>query len=188
MLKLMDEKPYEKISVRDITDKAGIARQTFYYNYDDKDDVVLEKLDPCFGTQIQTRGKAKEKKQIVIFLNRDYIEKNRKIIKRFMAIPSITNRAMIAFFNAPAKLSEIRWEGQSDEDYEISRYKISYQISGVLRIIIEWFMRGMTTPPEKLVALLNSLTSSREARYPNVPVVVVRIGSGGPLTLAPLSI
>jgi AcrR family transcriptional regulator len=34
LMLLMDEKPYDKITVSDITEKAGIARQTFYRNYD----------------------------------------------------------------------------------------------------------------------------------------------------------
>jgi AcrR family transcriptional regulator len=41
---LMDAKPYSKITISDICEKAGIARPTFYRNYNDKDDIVFE----CF--------------------------------------------------------------------------------------------------------------------------------------------
>jgi AcrR family transcriptional regulator len=174
LMKLMDEVPYEKITVADLTEKAGIARQTFYYNYKDKDDVVFQKLDPCFGTRLEG-GKSGARKQIVVILNRTCIEENREIIKRFMTIPSIIYRVEQAFFNTPAKLSAKRWEGQSDEEYEISRFKVGYQIAGVLRIIIDWFTDGMKMPAEKLVALLNSMANPREARYRNVPVVEVRV-------------
>lgn len=37
---LLGEKPYEKILVQDILDRAGIGRTTFYTHYFDKDDVL----------------------------------------------------------------------------------------------------------------------------------------------------
>lgn len=36
---------YESISIRDLSDKAGIARQTFYRNYLTKDEVILSRLN-----------------------------------------------------------------------------------------------------------------------------------------------
>jgi AcrR family transcriptional regulator len=39
---LMDEKPYEKITVSDIVEKASIARQTFYRNFNNKNEVVFK--------------------------------------------------------------------------------------------------------------------------------------------------
>jgi AcrR family transcriptional regulator len=175
LLDLMEEKPYEQISVRDITDKAGIARQTFYYNYQDKDDVIFEYLDHCFDIKTEEASKGGALKQIILVFNQSYIDKERELINRFMALPSIKNRIMLTVLNTPIKFMEKRWEGQSDEEYEISRYKVCYQIAGCMRIIIDWFTSGMKTPMEQLVALLNSMASPREARYRNVPVVVVRL-------------
>lgn len=39
---LMKEKSFDKISVTDITQKAGVARLTFYRNYETKEDVLLD--------------------------------------------------------------------------------------------------------------------------------------------------
>ncbi|MCR5632282.1 MAG: TetR family transcriptional regulator, partial [Eubacterium sp.] len=33
---LTKEKPFDKISVKDISEKCGINRQTFYYHFEDK--------------------------------------------------------------------------------------------------------------------------------------------------------
>ena len=37
---LVDEKPFNKISIRDITEKCGLNRQTFYYHFQDKYELV----------------------------------------------------------------------------------------------------------------------------------------------------
>jgi AcrR family transcriptional regulator len=42
LMLLIDQKPYNKITVSDITKKAGIARQTFYRSYANKDAVLSE--------------------------------------------------------------------------------------------------------------------------------------------------
>ena len=41
LLLLIEEKPYEKISISEITEKAGVSRMAYYRNYSDKDDILL---------------------------------------------------------------------------------------------------------------------------------------------------
>lgn len=38
---LIDEKPYEQITVKDIVDRANVARSSFYAHFRDKDDLLL---------------------------------------------------------------------------------------------------------------------------------------------------
>ena len=49
LLKLLDERPLNKISVRDIVEDCGINRNTFYYHFEDMpalvEAVVLEEVD-----------------------------------------------------------------------------------------------------------------------------------------------
>lgn len=46
--KLLYEKPYKKITVSDVTEKAGVNRMTFYYHFKDIDDLVLKKIEEEF--------------------------------------------------------------------------------------------------------------------------------------------
>lgn len=48
LLDLMKKHPYEKITVKDITDRAGVARLTFYRNFLDKEDVLRKYLQNMF--------------------------------------------------------------------------------------------------------------------------------------------
>jgi AcrR family transcriptional regulator len=181
LMQLMETQPYEKIRVADITERAGIARQTFYYNYCDKDDVVFERLDHCVDIKIEDT--ADGRKQIAMLLNRAYLAANREIIQRFIGIPSVKDRMMLTILDAPLHLMD-RGTVKASPEYEFARCKIGFQTAGVLRIIVDWFTRGMKMPVDRLAALLNDMCaesspSSRAARYRNVPAVVVRVEEGG---------
>ena len=41
LVELMLEKPYEKITIQAIIDRANVGRATFYNHYQDKDDLLL---------------------------------------------------------------------------------------------------------------------------------------------------
>jgi AcrR family transcriptional regulator len=45
LLTLMQEKPFETITVQQVLDRAGIGRSTFYAHYRDKDDLFLSDLE-----------------------------------------------------------------------------------------------------------------------------------------------
>ena len=42
LVELMDKKPYDQITITDITKKAGVSRMAYYRNYKDKDDILIE--------------------------------------------------------------------------------------------------------------------------------------------------
>lgn len=48
LLQLMEKYPYEKITIKNITDQAGVARLTFYRNFTNKDEVLKEYLQTMF--------------------------------------------------------------------------------------------------------------------------------------------
>lgn len=48
LLELMEITPFSKISIKDIVDRAGLTRQTFYHNFETKEDVLYNRLDEHF--------------------------------------------------------------------------------------------------------------------------------------------
>jgi AcrR family transcriptional regulator len=48
LLTLMQEKPFETITVQQVLDRAGIGRSTFYAHYRDKNDLFLSDLEDFF--------------------------------------------------------------------------------------------------------------------------------------------
>ncbi|MCX7569154.1 TetR/AcrR family transcriptional regulator [Tumebacillus sp. DT12] len=45
LLQLLETKPYREISISEITERAGVARQTFYRNFKTKDDLITHHLE-----------------------------------------------------------------------------------------------------------------------------------------------
>jgi AcrR family transcriptional regulator len=47
-VQLLKEKPISKISVTDITEKAGVSRMSYYRNYSSKEEILTDHLDEIF--------------------------------------------------------------------------------------------------------------------------------------------
>src|SRR3954470_4208433 len=48
LVALMQEKPFETITVQDVLDRAKVGRSTFYSHYSDKDDLLMSDADEFF--------------------------------------------------------------------------------------------------------------------------------------------
>jgi AcrR family transcriptional regulator len=48
LLELMSEKPFRRIHVSEITERAGLARPTFYLHFRSKEELLLSRLDRIF--------------------------------------------------------------------------------------------------------------------------------------------
>ena len=53
LLDLMKTEPFSKITIKDIVEKAGLTRQTFYHNFETKEDVLLYKEDELIAGFVQ---------------------------------------------------------------------------------------------------------------------------------------
>ena len=175
---LLDTKPYNKITVSDIVEKAGIVRQTFYHNYNDKDDVLCDYLQNTFNSELlKIESNVKNRKQDIIALtfNINYMTENRENLKKILSLSSIKNRIVSAIENYPISLIENYRDILSPEDYLICRYKISYQIIGSLKIFFDWFIDDMPFPKNMLVSMINAMNIPKEVQYRHIPGIEVRI-------------
>ena len=170
LMLLMDEKPYEKISVSDIAEKAGVARPTFYRNFNDKDEVVLQYINNTFSTE-----KDESKNNIVLIFDYKYMVKHQKNLKKILKIISIENRNYHELHKYTLSLIEQYKKQLTSEEYLICRYKISYQMTGSLRVIFDWFYNNMPMPVELIVAMINTMNIPKTVQYRNIPGLVVRL-------------
>ena len=178
LMLLMDEKPYNKITVSDITVKAGIARPTFYRNYDDKDDVVFEYLRNTFYTEllnVETNNKAKNQNSIVLIFDYEYMINHQKNLKKILSTADIENRIFRHVQKLPMSFIKHDVNGTSTEEYLLYRYKLCYQITGSLRVIFDWFINNMPMPVKSIVSMLNAINIPRMTQYCDTPNIVVRL-------------
>jgi AcrR family transcriptional regulator len=175
---LMDEKPYGKISVFDISEKAGIARPTFYRNFDDKNDVVFEYLNKAFNTELLNTENVNtndNQNTIVIVFDLKYMIKHKKNLKKILSTADIENRIFRDIQKYPISLMERYKKQFSEAEYLTCRYKMCYQITGSLRVIFDWFINNMPRPIEDVIIMLNAMNNPKTVKYTNFPNVVFRL-------------
>ena len=178
LMLLMDEKPYGKITVSDITEKAGIARQTFYRNYSGKDEVIFEYLSNTLKMEVlkvEKSGKTGGQNNIVLAFHYKYMIERRDNLKKILSVPELESLIMSKTDRFPLFLAEQYKKSLSAEDYCICRYKLHYQITGCLRVLFDWFIQDMPLPVEKLFSMLNAMNTPKASQYRLIPNIVVQV-------------
>jgi AcrR family transcriptional regulator len=64
LVELIQQKPFDDITVQDVLDRAEIARSTFYEHFKDKDDLFISDVDEFFediSTQIERSGERSDR-------------------------------------------------------------------------------------------------------------------------------
>lgn len=179
LMALMDEKPYGRITVSDITEKAGIARQTFYRNYEDKCGVLFEYIKNLINTgilHIKRRNNAENQEKIVLVFNYYYLINQRERLKKILSIADIEKRLFFEIQNMVFDFLKSLEYGLSKRDYLAYRYRTDYQIAGILRAFLDWFFDDMPLPTDAFISMINDITACNETPGRDVPNVVICIG------------
>src|SRR5207245_8167897 len=64
LVELIQEKPFDSITVQEVLDRAGVGRSTFYVHYRDKNDLFLSDADEFFEAMaglLSRRGEASDR-------------------------------------------------------------------------------------------------------------------------------
>jgi hypothetical protein len=164
LMTLMDEKPYSEITVSDIVEKAGIARQTFYRSYDNKDDVILQFFDKLFNPRLVT-------------IENIFCEGGRGMVETTLPLGQIIKYAGVLkkILNTDAEhlcyTTSKKWdtfitglyaEKMPKDKQIIFGYLVKYQNYGAMLLIIDWIKNDMPVPPETIIGLIRQMTSSFE--------------------------
>ena len=178
LLLLMDEKPYDKITVSDIIEKAGIARQTFYRNFKDKNEVIVQYFTNIFNSELLTVENINEKdkqENIVLTFNIKYMVAHSENIKKLLTIVGIEDLFSDSFKEWHNMLFNQKKNKLNKEAQLAYWYKIHYQITGIIIVIMDWFKNDMPLSVNNLVKLLNFYTVDTEILYSNVPNIKIKI-------------
>jgi AcrR family transcriptional regulator len=179
---LMDKKPYNEITVSDIVQKAGIARQTFYRSYDNKDDVLLqffgELVDPQ-PEKIKNIFKADGRDILEFSLPLNQFVQHHAILKKILK-----QGAEQVIYSYSKKweffITEQYREKLSKDEQIIFALIVGYHSAGAIHLIGEWIKNDMPVPKETIAYLIGQLTSPFElaehaAMNTAIPHLVIKI-------------
>ncbi|MBQ9827462.1 MAG: TetR/AcrR family transcriptional regulator [Lachnospiraceae bacterium] len=152
-IELLNEKPINKITISEITDKCGVSRMTFYYHYDDIYDllkeILMKALMDIYDTMSPKSPWGSTTKKVF-----RYIKKNNKMFTNIYhsigrehleeVICTNTKPLMDEYVAESLKTTEL-----TDEDRE---FLTSYYLSGMVAFALDWIVTGMEEDPDAVVS------------------------------------
>jgi len=159
LLELLEEKEYADISIKELTEKAGIARQTFYRNYQSMDDILLRQMDEIFDEYFET---------VKITLGGDGGEINAMMKKLFYIwqrnepVFIALQKANLAYrplerFSFYVSLIQRQIEDKAAIDDAINRYLACFIAGGTFMALNTWFQEHMHESIDELGGLFEKI-------------------------------
>ena len=145
VVSLMKEMPFEKFSVKDLCERAGVGRSSFYRYYSSKEDVVCSMLLHLWRAWCNAEG-IKDSARISPSSARAFL---RHCYENKEIFDLIHRNKLSGLF---PHIIEKNHEGG------VHDYRILFFCYGVFGILREWWSRGCVEPLEELTHVFNSLS------------------------------
>ena len=161
LITLMQEKPFDTITVQDVLDRAHVSRSTFYAHYSDKDDLLMSDADEFFQALSMALSQHGDKSDRV-FPVREFFEHLSDVQPFFKALVKSgkyqENMELARGHFARGierRLAELP-RGQSIAPHELQ--VIAFTHAGALLSLLAWWLdRGMREPPEEMDKLFHRM-------------------------------
>ena len=161
LVALMQEKPFETITVQDVLDRAKVGRSTFYSHYSDKDDLLMSDAEEFFelvSMMLSARGDKSDR----VFPVKEFfshIAEAQQFVNALMASGKFHDNMELAHGlfarGIERRLSELP-KGQRIAADE--RPAIAYAHAGALMSLMQWWIdRGMKQPPAEMDQLFHRM-------------------------------
>lgn len=142
LIKQMKTQSFDKISITELVEIAGVSRVSFYRNFKSKQDVLEKHLIKL----IQEWGKEFEEKNDITYFSESLLRHYYKY-KEFYLLLNRQGLSSLIYEN-------IRLASKVDESQNnVERYAKSSVAGAVFGWIDEWLRQGMKETPEEILAI-----------------------------------
>jgi len=161
LMALIHERGYEKITVQDITDRANVARTTFYMHFSDKDDLLFQSMREIYESLIESLTHAEDG----LLLQRESDPRDFEHVQRYAdfyrvmlsergSMPFLTRvRDLLAEALSDVILKPLLPQGQTPS---MPLPLMGYALAGVQIAVIAWWLKhdNMRTSPQEMARLM----------------------------------
>jgi AcrR family transcriptional regulator len=152
LLELLQEKPYNSITITEICDKAGLVRKTFYRHFTSKDSVLVTVIDLMFEEfykYIHTQNFEPDQMPLAYFT---YWEKHKIFLHILIQnqLFSLLNDQFVLYLEAMDHIVGIKRAYQSELEKDYMRTMLA---GGLWSILKKWIMRDCTESPEEMARM-----------------------------------
>ena len=161
LIALMQEKPFDTITVQDVLDRAHVSRSTFYSHYSDKDDLLMSDAEEFFealSTALSAHGDKSDRVFPVkeFFTHLADVQPFYKALMKSGKFQENMELARGHFARGiERRLSELpRARSIPGTDLQA----IAFTHAGALLSLLTWWLdRGMREPPEQMDELFHRM-------------------------------
>lgn len=161
LVALMQEKPFDSITVQDVLDRANVGRSTFYSHFTDKDDLLMSDADEFFEAMSMALS-AHDDKTDRVFPVKEFFS---HLIDAKEFVTALKNSGKLAenmqlaeghFARGIEKrLKEIPKGGAIPDDERPAR---AFALAGAMLSLMQWWIdRGMKQSPEEMDKLFHKI-------------------------------
>jgi AcrR family transcriptional regulator len=161
LIALMQEKPFDTITVQDVLDRAHVSRSTFYSHYSDKDDLLMSDAEEFFESismALSARGDTSDRVFPVqeFFTHLSDVQPFYKALIKSGKFQENMELARGHFARGiERRLSELP-RGRSIPANELPA--IAFTHAGALLSLLTWWLdRGMREPPAQMDQLFHRM-------------------------------
>ncbi|PFF88517.1 TetR family transcriptional regulator [Bacillus cereus] len=159
LLQLMKKKDFEKITITDITKRAGVSRMAFYRNFQRKGEILTNRLDELFKEyyeEILLKEVPSTYDFAVSFFI--YFRNHNHLIKAM--IQAQLHIELIPKFNQYLENIYMNiYKNQSRNSYEIK-----FLVGGILNILISWIESDMKESNEDMAKVIERFEAQPNLR------------------------
>lgn len=148
LMSLMEQKPFEKISITEIAQKAGVSRNAVYRNFNTKEEILKDSISGItagFIESLKTRSFA------------SYDDYTLEVFRHLNETKDIGLAMVKADMTWILFDSFMMFRGRFEVDDRIKSYYENYRIGAIFYLYITWLENGCRETPEELVQILRQI-------------------------------
>lgn len=160
LIKLMEQKKYSEITIKELAERAGLDRKTFYRNFETKEDVIRFYLDGTCRDYIDNLRR--EYCLTTYSVSRAYFTTCRmhadflRLLDKNELLP-----LLLVTFDAYLPMLHKMFEDEQSKENPVydSEYALSFFTGGFWNISIKWMRNGSKETPEEMARIVEELMS-----------------------------
>ena len=143
-LALLDEKPYNKITVKDIVDRCGVNRNTFYYHFHDIPSLLEEILTDRIDALIQQHCRPGSLVECMSVTTEYFLKNKKAVMHLYKYIPRdvfVENLDRLSLYLVEEYMANVTASmeiHQEDRDLIVRFFKCM-----MVGVFLDWFESGM---------------------------------------------
>lgn len=157
LLRLMEAKPYDSITITDITKLAGVSRMAYYRNYKSKDEILTDGLVAYEQTLLETLGneRAESLEEVVVYIAAFF--RDHAALIRAVYAAHLSNQ----LFNLLCERAYLYFP--QINGVKNGQYRVYYYAGAVLSVLRCWLEAGMQESAEEIAAVIYQIINHNDA-------------------------